>query len=65
MMGFITQETADKIVLRDIAGNVSTVKKNNVASRKEMPNSMMPPGLANSLTIEELASLVSFLEKQK
>ncbi|MFD1167031.1 hypothetical protein ACFQ2C_15590 [Sphingobacterium daejeonense] len=65
MMGFITQETADKIVLRDIAGNVSTVKKSNVASRKEMPNSMMPPGLANSLTIEELASLVSFLEKQK
>jgi hypothetical protein len=51
--------------MRDIAGNVSTVKKSNVASRKEMPNSMMPPGMANSLTIEELASLVSFLEKQK
>jgi len=64
-MGFVTQETADKVVLRDIAGNVSTISKKNIASRKEMPNSMMPTGLANSLTIEEFASLVSFLEKQK
>lgn len=64
-MGFVTQETSDKVVLRDIAGNVNTVKKSNIASRKEMPNSMMPAGLANSLTIEEFASLVSFLERQK
>lgn len=64
-MGFVTQETASKVVLRDIAGNVTTINKTNIASRKEMPNSMMPAGLANSLTIEEFASLVSFLEKQK
>lgn len=64
-MGFVTQETASKLVLRDIAGNVNTINKSNVASRKEMPNSMMPAGLANSLTMEEFASLVSFLEKQK
>lgn len=64
-MGFVTKETADRIVMRDITGKVSTVMKNNIASRKEMPNSMMPAGLANALSIEEFASLVSFLEKQK
>ncbi|WP_400261440.1 hypothetical protein ACFX5U_16165 [Sphingobacterium sp. SG20118] len=64
-MGFVTKETADQVVLRDIAGSVTTVKKNNIATRKEMSNSMMPAGLANSLTVEEFASLVAFLEKQK
>lgn len=64
-MGFVTQETAASVVLRDIAGSVTTIKKNNIASRKEMPNSMMPAGLANSLTVEEFASLVAFLERQK
>ncbi|WP_270087678.1 DUF7133 domain-containing protein [Sphingobacterium sp. SYP-B4668] len=64
-MGFITQETADKVVMRDIAGSVTTIKKSNIASRKEMPNSMMPTGLANSLSIDEFAALVAFLEKQK
>lgn len=64
-MGFVTQETADKVVMRDIAGSVTIIKKNNIASRKEMPNSMMPAGLANSLTIEEFASLVSYLAQQK
>ncbi|TJZ52515.1 c-type cytochrome [Sphingobacterium olei] len=64
-MGFVTQETADKVVLRDIAGSVTTVQKSNIATRKEMPNSMMPAGLVNSLTVEEFASLVAYLEKQK
>lgn len=64
-MGFVTQETADKVVLRDIAGSVTTIKKANIAKRKEMGNSMMPAGLANSLTVEEFASLVAFLAKQK
>src|SRR5690606_5654591 len=40
-MGFVTQETADKVVLRDIAGSVTTIKKANIAKRTEMGNSMM------------------------
>jgi len=65
LMGFITEETAERIVLRDITGKVSIVKKSSIASRKEMDNSMMPAGLANSLSYEEFASLLAFLEKQK
>jgi len=65
LMGFITEETAERIVLRDITGKVSIVKKSNIASRKEMDTSMMPAGLANSLSYEEFASLLAFLEKQK
>jgi putative heme-binding domain-containing protein len=65
LMGFISEESADKIVMRDISGSVSTVIKADILERKEMENSMMPAGLANSLSYEELASLITFLSQQK
>ena len=64
-MGFITEETAAKVVVRNIAGEVFTIKAGDILSRKEMETSMMPEGLANSLSYEELASLVTFLSEQK
>ncbi len=64
-MGFVSSETADRITMRDIAGQVSTVRTADILSRKEMENSMMPPGLANALSYEEFASLISYLEMQK
>jgi putative heme-binding domain-containing protein len=64
-MGFVTQESAQKIVLRNIAGDVFTVKASDVLTRKEMKNSMMPTGLANALSYDEFASLVTFLSQQK
>jgi putative heme-binding domain-containing protein len=64
-MGFITEESADKLVLRDIAGQVTTIKVKDIISREELETSMMPPGLANSLSYEELASLITFLFEQK
>lgn len=64
-VGFITEETANRVVMRDITGEVYTVNAADILSRKEMKTSMMPTGLANALSYEEFASLVSFLEKQK
>ncbi len=65
IMGFVTAESADKITLRDIAGQVTTIRSSDVLSRKEMETSMMPAGLANALSYEEFASLVSYLSEQK
>lgn len=64
-MGFITQESADRLVLRNIAGEVFNVKTSDILSRQELENSMMPEGLANALTYEEFASLLTFLSQQK
>jgi putative heme-binding domain-containing protein len=64
-MGFVSEESAEKLVLRDITGAVYTFKISDITSRKEMENSMMPPGLANELSYEEFASLVTFLSQQK
>ena len=63
--GFITSESADKIVMRDIGGNVFTVKSADVLSRKELKTSMMPVGMANALSYDEFASLITFLSQQK
>lgn len=64
-MGFITEETANKVVMRNIVGEVFNIKTSDILSRQEMDSSMMPAGLANSLSYNELASLVTFLSLQK
>ncbi|GAB4051487.1 DUF7133 domain-containing protein [Spirosoma litoris] len=63
--GFITEESANRIVLRTITGEVFTIKASDILTRKEMETSMMPDGLANALSYEEFASLITFLSQQK
>ncbi|WP_353720696.1 heme-binding protein [Dyadobacter sp. 676] len=64
-MGFVSEESAEKLVIRDITGQVNTIKVADITSRKEMETSMMPSGLANELSYEEFASLITFLSQQK
>lgn len=64
-MGFISRETGSEIDVRDIAGNVTTIRIDDIMERREMETSMMPPGLASALSLEEFASLVAFLASQK
>ncbi|WP_080057395.1 DUF7133 domain-containing protein [Spirosoma aerolatum] len=63
--GFVTEESSNRVVLRDITGQVYTIKASDIVSRKEMENSMMPTGLVNALSYEEFASLITFLSQQK
>ena len=65
VMGFVTGESADKIVLRDITGTAHTIHTKDIKTRKEQETSMMPPGLANALSYEEFASLITYLSQQK
>lgn len=64
-VGFITSESADDLTIRNIVGTATGLKKSEIAERKELETSMMPSGLANSLSYEEMASLVTFLSEQK
>ena len=65
VMGFVTGESADKITLRDITGTVRNINTKDIKKREELKTSIMPTGLANSLSYEEFASLISFLFQQK
>ncbi|GAB5562044.1 MAG: hypothetical protein SynsKO_36910 [Synoicihabitans sp.] len=63
--GFVSESTVDKMVLRDPAGGVSTIATKDVADEQHIPVSMMPEGLANALSLDELAALVHFLASKK
>lgn len=64
-MGFVTAETADEVVIQDITGTATKLDKSTIKTRKVMETSMMPVGLANSLSYEEFASLITYLQAQK
>lgn len=63
--GFVTAQSSERVVLRDITGAVHTVKAKDIAQRKELEKSMMPTGMANALSYEEFASLITYLSQQK
>lgn len=64
-LGFVSAETADQIEMRNIAGQVFTIRAEDIQSREELEKSMMPEGLASSLSYEEFTSLVTFLAAQQ
>lgn len=65
LQGFVSKETADQIELRNIVGQIFTIPTANIVERKEDHKSMMPEGLVNALSIEEFASLLTFLQNKK
>jgi putative membrane-bound dehydrogenase-like protein len=62
-VGFVVEEGSDSVVIRNIAGVSSTLEKDRIKARKELDRSLMPPGLANTMTVKEFASLLTYLEK--
>lgn len=64
-MGFVTREEDGKLDVRDIGGVVTTLDVSEVAKREGQTVSMMPPGLAAGLTVEEFASLIDYLASLK
>jgi len=64
-MGFVTGEADGVVELRDIAGQVSKIKRADVAEETHMPQSMMPPGLAAGLSVEDFISLIEYLSSLK
>jgi putative heme-binding domain-containing protein len=62
LSGFVVREGQDDVVIRDLTGAETTLRKNQITSRSTSEGSMMPPGLVDTLTLQELASLLAFLE---
>jgi putative heme-binding domain-containing protein len=62
LAGFVVREGQDDVVIRDLTGAETTLRKAQIASRTAMEGSTMPPGLVDGVTLPELASLVAFLE---
>ena len=62
-LGFVTDESGEKVTIRDITSAEHTFKKADITSRSTLPTSLMPPGLMNEFTVHELGSLLDYLER--
>lgn len=63
MMGYLVSNGSEELIMRDMSGLESSIPKSQVASRENVPGSLMPPGLTASLEKEEFINLVGYLSK--
>ena len=60
--GFVVREAADAVIIRTIAAQEQTIRVSEIVKREKQERSLMPEGLAAGLTVQELASLLDFIE---
>jgi putative heme-binding domain-containing protein len=65
LIGFVTGESADEIQLRQTNGVSVVLKIDEVELRQKKPESMMPAGVVNNITPEQLADLIAYLQSLK
>jgi putative heme-binding domain-containing protein len=63
--GFIAREGGDEIEVRNIAGETKTIVRSLIKKQVVQKQSTMPEGLADTLTIDEFAGLMAYLESLK
>jgi putative membrane-bound dehydrogenase-like protein len=63
--GFIVREAADEVEIRNVISAVTVIRKSDILKQGVRPTSIMPEGLAAKLTLDELASLLAYLESTK
>jgi len=63
--GFVSKEAGEEVEIRNAAGEATMLPLNDIEKRTELKTSIMPSGIADTLTVEELASLIAYLESMK
>ena len=61
-IGFIIRESGDEVEIGNPVGSVTVLDKDDIANRGQQEDSMMPSGLVQQLTPQQLASLITYLE---
>jgi putative membrane-bound dehydrogenase-like protein len=64
-MGIVRSETGDELVLALPGGITQKFAKNTIAKREKLATSMMPSGLNQALTQDDLVDLVEYLASLK
>ncbi|ADB16620.1 heme-binding protein [Pirellula staleyi DSM 6068] len=60
--GFVTREAGDEVEIRNAKGEQIILKQEEIEQRKKGEVSVMPAGLVDKLTADELAAILAFLE---
>jgi len=64
-LGNVAGDTDRELVLKVVGQDRVTINKSDIQSREDTPNSMMPPGLINTMNDQEVLDLVAYLKTQK
>ena len=65
VLGYVTNETPKEIDVKVIGGNVEKIPAGQVASKTAYGHSLMPTGLASSMSQDQLTGLVEYLSTLK
>lgn len=65
LVGFVTSEAADLLVIRDAQGAEHRVGKGAIEERTKLPTSVMPEGLVADLSVAQFVSLLDYIEGMK
>ncbi len=60
--GFVARESGEDIEIRDAQGRATVLAKKGIEERARGTVSIMPTGLVDALSIEDVASLLAYLE---
>jgi putative membrane-bound dehydrogenase-like protein len=60
--GFVVQEAADSVTIRNVTAQEIKIKTSEIALRKKLDKSIMPEGLVANLTLSDFASLLDYLQ---
>ena len=63
--GLIVSETADELALKAQNGIMSQYKKSEIAQRQKSKISLMPAGLQQAMSLQDLVDLVKYLTSLK
>ncbi len=63
--GLIVSESADELTMKAQTGIVSRYRKAEIAKRQQMKTSIMPTGLQQAMSTQDLVDLVEYLSSLK
>lgn len=62
LSGFVTDLTEQQLTLKDLTGTPMVVATQDILQKENLPVSIMPEGLLNSLTEQQVADLFAYLQ---
>ncbi len=65
LVGLIVSDTADELILKDAKAIQTHLKKSDILSRRQLKVSLMPSGLQQTMSTQELVDLVEDLSSLK
>ena len=63
--GLIVSETADELTIKDVKAIPTRIKKSEIVKRQQLKTSIMPAGLQQTMSTQDLVDLVEYLSSLK